>query len=133
MRRYSALFAIVFVTACQSSALEPGDTLSGHWINANASLDANQNTVVFVLPCDRAEFGPIVLDANRAFAADSRVFTESGNIIHFPDDRLHIQGTVAGDTIMLTLYITRASGGGSDPITMTLTLGKTQPTQVCVA
>jgi hypothetical protein len=133
MRHYPALIAIVLVAACQSSTLEPGDTLSGHWINANASLDANQNTVVFVLPCDRAEFGPIVLDANRSFAADSRVFTEVGNIIHFPDDRLHIQGTVVGNTITLTINVFRSSGGGSDPIAVTLTQGKTQPAPVCVA
>lgn len=133
MRHYPALIAIMMVAACQSSALEPGDTLSGHWVNADASLDANQSAVVFVLPCDRAEFGPIVLDANRAFAADSRVFTEGGNIIHFPDDRLHIQGTVTGDKIMLTLYVIRAAGGGSDPITLTLNLGKAQPAQVCAA
>jgi hypothetical protein len=133
MRHYSALLVIVLVAACQNSVLEPGDTLSGHWINADASLDANQNAVVFILPCDRAEFGPIVLDANRAFEADSRVFTESGNIIHFPDDRLHIQGTLVGDRIMLTLHITRASGAGSDPIVLTLTLGKMQPPQVCAA
>jgi hypothetical protein len=133
MRHYPALLVIVLAAGCRSSMLEPGDTLSGHWNNANASLDANQNGVVFVLPCDQAEFGPLVLDSNRAFAADSKVFTEGGNITHFPDDRLHIQGTVTGGTIMLTFYVTRTSGGGSDPINMTLTLGKAQPAQVCTA
>jgi hypothetical protein len=133
MRHYTALVVIMLVAACQTSMLEPGDTLSGHWISSDASLDANRNTVVFVLPCDRAEFGPLVLDANRTFAADSRVFTEVGNIVHFPDDRLHLQGTVVGDKVMLAIYVIRAAGGGSDPIAMTLTLGKTQPPQVCVA
>ena len=133
MRNCTALFLIVLLAACQTSVLEPGDALSGHWINSGASLDANRNAVVFVLPCDRAEFGPLVLDANRTFSADSRVFTEGGNIIHFPDDRLHIQGTLADDKIMLTLYVIRAAGGRSDPIVMTLTLGKTQPPQVCAA
>jgi hypothetical protein len=133
MRHYVPLVVVVLAAACQGSPLEPGDTLSGHWINSDASLNANQNSVVFQLPCERAEFGPVVLDASRAFTGDSRTLTESGNIIHFPDDRLHIQGSVVGDKIMLTLFITRTSGGGSDPIAMTLTPGRTQPPVVCTA
>lgn len=133
MRHRCALILLVVVASCQDSTLEPGDTLSGHWINSDASLDANQNSVVFTLPCWRAEFGPIVLDANRAFAADSRMFTETGNIIHFPDDRLHIQGNLIGDRISLTLYVFRTSGGGSDPIVLTLTPGRTQGPAVCLA
>jgi hypothetical protein len=133
MRYYVVLGAAIFLAACQGSALERGDTLSGHWFNPDASLDASQSGVVFQPPCERAEFGPIVLDDHRAFAADSRVFTERGNIIQFPDDRLHIQGNVAGNRINVTFYVTRASGGSSDPVAMTLVLGKTQPVLVCVA
>lgn len=131
VRRLAGLALVTFAAGCQSS-LEPGDVLSGRWINSDASLAANQDSVVFQQPCERAVFGPIVLDANRDFTTDSKMLTITGNILHSPDEQLHIQGHFVGDNITLLLYSTGTSGG-SDPISITLTPGRSQSPPVCSA
>ena len=132
MTRIAVTLALV-TAACQGTDFQAGDTLSGHWFSPSAGLEANRDSVVFEMSCERAVFPPIVLDANLAFSVDSRTFSEFGNIIHFPDDRLHIQGSVVDGRILLTMYVTRAAGGGSDPVTMTLSPGRFALPFICVA
>ena len=130
--RVAGLFLTAFLAACQGP-LEPGDTLSGHWSSPDAAFDASSQAMVFTARCERAEFGPVVLDANRNFQAESTVFTETGNAIHSPGDRLRIQGYFAGNQLMLQLVVIRTLPPVSDPVLITLAPGKARTPLVCSA
>ena len=123
---------IAAIAAC-ADQLGPGDRLSGHWFNADARLDAGPDSVVFAARCQRATFGPIVLDGNRAFEAESSSFTEIGNIVVSPGDRLRIQGTVTDGRLNLAVLVIRTSPPIPDPIAMMLQSGKSSDPLVCNA
>lgn len=128
----ASLLLVAAVAAC-ADQLGPGDTLSGHWFNADARLDASPDSVVFVARCQRATFGPIVLDGNRAFEAESASFLEIGNLNFPPGDQLRIQGTVTDGHLNLTVLVIRTSPPIPDPIAMMLRSGKSSDSLVCNA
>lgn len=131
-RPLSSLLLLVLVAGCQSAALEPGDRLSGRWFGADALLEAPRDSVVLTMPCTLGVFDPIAIGSSRTFSADSRTLTETGNINHSPDDRLHIDGTLTDHGITLQLRVIRP-GLGSDPVVITLSPGRGAIPLVCPA
>ncbi|MGH7593145.1 MAG: hypothetical protein ACRELE_04765 [Gemmatimonadales bacterium] len=127
-----AALCITLAAAC-ADQLGAGDTLSGHWNNSDARLDASRDSVVFTARCQRATFGPIVLDSNYRFLAESVVFTEIGNLNFPPGDRLRISGTVTDGQISLSVLLIRTSPPVNDPLFMILKSGVSGDPLVCNA
>jgi hypothetical protein len=126
------LLALLLLLGCQAS-LEPGAALAGYFSNADAQLTATAKGMVFNSRCEHAEFGPVVLGANRDFEAESTVFTVSGNIVHSPNDRLRLTGHFDGDQLVLQVYVVRSEPPVQDPIVITLSPGGPHDTLVCNA
>ncbi len=131
--QFKRLFLLSMLAAGCQGPLAPGDTLSGHFSNADARLDVSGSTVVFTARCQHAEFGPIVLDANRQFSAESVVYDVTGNIFHSPGDKLEIQGHFVGQDLVLQLRVVRAEPPVSDPYVITLAPGSSTGVLVCNA
>ena len=132
MRINRLLLLSGLAAGCQGP-LAPGDTLRGHFANADARLDVSGSTVVFAARCQHAEFGPIVLDANREFSAESVVYDVTGNILHSPGDKLQIQGHFVGADLVLQLRVVRTEPPVSDPYVITLSPGAFPGNLVCNA
>jgi hypothetical protein len=114
------LFLLSLLAAGCQGPLAPGDTLSGHFSNADARLDVSGSLVVFAARCQRAEFGPIVLDEHRRFSAESAVFIQAGGIFVSDRDKLQIQGHFDGTDLVLQLRVIRADPPVADPYVLTL-------------
>jgi hypothetical protein len=132
MRVNRLLLLSMLAAGCQGP-LAPDDSLRGHFSNADARLDVSGSVVVFTARCQHAEFAPIVLDANREFSAESVVYDVTGNILHSPGDKLHIQGHFVGPDLVLQLYVVRAEPPVSDPYVITLAPGSSTGALVCNA
>jgi hypothetical protein len=115
---------LVGLAAACADALAPGGTLAGHWVNADARFDATAEKAVFTGRCQRAEFAPVVLDANGEFHAESVTLVQTGNVKPDPNARLEIQGRVAGDSLVLGLRLrSMLSSYAGDPLVTTLVRG----------
>jgi hypothetical protein len=129
-RLHGALALGLLALACRGP-IEPGDSLVGHWRADGYRLDATAAGISYAARCVRAEFGPVTLDANREFHAESLVYTVSGLVIHSPGDRLQIQGRFVGDQLVLQLVVIRSEPPVFDPLVVTLSPGVQTDPLVC--
>ena len=129
--QFKRLFLLSLLAAACQGPLAPGDTLRGHFSNPDARLDVSGTAVVFSARCQHAEFGPIVLDANRRFSAESVVFIQAGGIFISDRDKLEIQGHFDGPDLVLQLRVIRADPPVADPYVITLSPGGPGDPPVC--
>jgi hypothetical protein len=125
MRHARMVLVSLLVLGCQEP-LGPGDGLRGHFTDGASQLDASGSKVVLTGRCERAEFDPIVLDAQSGFDVTSVVFTRTGLVTPVPE-RLRMQGHLAGRQLVLTLAVVSSGSLPSFPTIVTLVPGSHDP------
>ncbi len=121
------------VAACSNDTVIPSGALNGYWSADDVHFSATDQNATFIEPCATAVFDPITADSSGGFDAVSVSFAETGNVIHYPDDRLHLLGKVSNDTLRLTAYIERSESPAVDPVALRLIAGGTHGTPTCSA
>ncbi|MEO5798740.1 MAG: hypothetical protein ABIZ70_03385 [Gemmatimonadales bacterium] len=123
----------LLAAACGTSPVGPGDTLTGNWSTAEASLAATSTGVVWSQRCLRAHFSRITLGENGDFTAESDTLTQVGNIRPTPGAKLTIQGRFVGRDLRLEYSILTGDGPPHEPAVTELTLsaGRLNDPLVC--
>jgi hypothetical protein len=123
---------LAVLVGCQGS-LGTGDTLLGKWKNPDARLVASDKGVDYTARCMHATFGPVVIDGNNHFTAQSTSLELGGNIIPTPGETLEIRGQFVEGGLSLQLFFHVPGHPVNDPIGITLTPGGSSDVLVCNA